>query len=466
MQDTTLVFTLFDADGILGREPVRLSLVAVPDQPPQVAVRLSGIGSAITPQARLPVSGHITDDYGIARLWFEYAIDRLPPAMADVLVLPKHPAEWTLTDKALDAGPLNVKASQKLLLALKAADLCDLPPARTPNVGASERWLLDVVAPEQLRAMLEAREVMLRWRFMGIVDEVTQTRDLLLRTRFGQTVGKGKADKKESPPAGKKVGYDEGSRRGLSQSSSDEGTRRGLSQFRAPCVAWSDENGTVPLGTSQAPPSPLLANRGWSEDVDPSPFVAPATAGQRRPATKPSERPEGAEPGEEAEPQEELSPQQQLDMQRSLAQQALETSRKNAQETLGVAEGFDDIRQQFMNNRIDSEALRKRLGAGIAEPLRKIADQMFPELERRLDALDLALADPQRGLECRGLAQAAQKQADNLLLAMQTVLNHMIEMLDYNQLVDSLRKIIEQQDQVYEQTKKRQDRRFRESLGR
>jgi hypothetical protein len=91
---------------------------------------------------------------------------------------------------------------------------------------------------------------------------------------------------------------------------------------------------------------------------------------------------------------------------------------------------------------------------------------MFPELERRLDALEGALADPRRGSECPQLAHLAQKQADDLLLAMQKVLKNMIEMLDYNQLVDSLRNIIKQQDQVYEQTKKRQDRLFRESLGR
>ena len=65
--DKTLLFTLLDSDGIRSREPVRLALAMVADEPPELAVRLAGIGSAVTPQARLPVAGNVTDDYGIAR---------------------------------------------------------------------------------------------------------------------------------------------------------------------------------------------------------------------------------------------------------------------------------------------------------------------------------------------------------------------------------------------------------------
>ena len=79
MKDTTLLFTLTDTDGIKGREPVRLVLVPLPDQPPQMAVQLDGIGTAVTPQARIPAVGRITDDYGIGRVWFEHAVDQQKP---------------------------------------------------------------------------------------------------------------------------------------------------------------------------------------------------------------------------------------------------------------------------------------------------------------------------------------------------------------------------------------------------
>ena len=81
--DTTLLFTLTDTDGLQSREPVRLMLVPTPDQPPQMSVQLDGIGTAITPQARVAVAGGISDDYGIGRVWFERAIDQQAQAVMD-----------------------------------------------------------------------------------------------------------------------------------------------------------------------------------------------------------------------------------------------------------------------------------------------------------------------------------------------------------------------------------------------
>ena len=54
-----------------------------------------------------------------------------------------------------------------------------------PNIGTSQQYVLDVVTPEQLRSMLEARELMLRRRFETIIEELTDTRDLLATCRAG-----------------------------------------------------------------------------------------------------------------------------------------------------------------------------------------------------------------------------------------------------------------------------------------
>ncbi len=62
--DQTLLCTLLDADGIRSRDPVRLSLGAVPDEPPQVNVQLEGISTAITPAARAACRGR-----DLRRLW-------------------------------------------------------------------------------------------------------------------------------------------------------------------------------------------------------------------------------------------------------------------------------------------------------------------------------------------------------------------------------------------------------------
>ena len=188
------------------------------------------------------------------------------------------------------------------------------------------------------------REAVLRWRFKAIVDEMTQTRDALLRTRFGQIAAPGKAKKKPSGRPGK----------------GPDNRRKTLRRGRGSPACGGHRRGRGSAGGRTSHP--------------------------------------GREPGEEAEPWR-SSPEQQLDLQHSLVQLAIQTGRKNAQEPLGVAEGFDDICLQLANNRMDSEGCG---GLGRASPpLHKIVEQMFPELERRLEALEAAVADPGRGPECR-----------------------------------------------------------------
>ncbi|HEX5500859.1 MAG TPA: DUF4175 family protein, partial [Thermomicrobiales bacterium] len=172
--DKLLSFTLEDTDGIKNRTPVQLSLAAVADEPPLVQVRLSGIGSAVTPQARLPLTGDLKDDYGVSRAWIEFVIDeqdsRRQPFAAD----PAGRNELAV-EEHFEVGPLSLKPGQKLLVGAQAADnrnLPEMPAESEPNIAAGERFLLDVVTPEQLRAMLESRELNLRQRFESILQEV------------------------------------------------------------------------------------------------------------------------------------------------------------------------------------------------------------------------------------------------------------------------------------------------------
>ena len=211
--DTTLLFTLSDTDGITAREPVRLALVSIEDRPPQLALRLGGIGQAITPGASLPAAGPITDDYGVDKLWFVYAIDDEQPAERPIDLPGDNPTEIDFR-AAMEVGPLKLVAGQKLLLAVKAADRRDL--GEGPNLGTSERWLLDVVTPEQLRGILEARELVLRQRFERIVQEVVESRDSLLRIDFDTPQPPDNADGSSGPtsaetaPAGAEPGDEPG----------------------------------------------------------------------------------------------------------------------------------------------------------------------------------------------------------------------------------------------------------------
>jgi hypothetical protein len=350
-KDTTLLFTLTDTDGICSRDPVRLILTPVADQPPRLAVQLDGIGSAVTPQARLPVAGLIDDDYGLDRVWFEYAREDRPMSPSEIRKFSDNRTQFRLSDAALELREMGLKPGDKISVCIKAADRCALD--RGPNVAAGERWLLDVVSPAQLRSMLESRELTLRQRFDGMIQEMTETRDLLARLDFSNK--------------------------------------------------------------------------------------AATTTGEDEPTT----------------------PERQQALRLLRVEGAATNCRKSTQEVMGLAEAFDDIRKQLINNRIDTEELKKRLQGGIADPLRGIGQKMFPELETRLESLRDGLDSPEKRV---GLRDRAQKQAVEILLAMQKVRDRMIELEDFNEAIELLRGIIQGQDQLREKTQQRHKEKIRELM--
>jgi hypothetical protein len=166
----------------------------------------------------------------------------------------------------------------------------------------------------------------------------------------------------------------------------------------------------------------------------------------------------GSEPGDE-EPADSQTRESAMRLLR--VQGAVVNCRKSAQEVLGVAEAFEDIRKQLINNRIDTEELKARLQSGIAEPLRAMVVEMFPELDRRLEKLQSALDDAQAG---PALRDQAQQQADNILLAMRKVLDRMIALEDFNEVVETLRGIIKAEEQLQKEVQQRHKQKIRELL--
>ena len=114
---------------------------------------------------------------------------------------------------------------------------------------------------------------------------------------------------------------------------------------------------------------------------------------------------------------------------------------------------FDAIRAELVNNRVDTEELKLRLKDGIADPLRRICGEMFPELERRLQKLQAELADPAAATAAR---DAAREQADAILLQMTQILDKMLELETFNEVLDLLRGIIDTQNEINRETKQKQ----------
>lgn len=386
--DMTLSFTLYDTDKIKSREPFRLALSATPDSAPQLQVRLKGISSAITPSARLPVNGEIRDDYGVAKGWFEYAIDE-KDVQEQAFVNPTKGNDKVEVSEAFEARDLELKPGQKLLIGTAASDEHDLPPEKKPHVGHGERFQLTVVTPGELRALLESRELNLRQRFETIISEVTETRETLTRLELGDPPAP--ADK----PAAKNA-----------EDKTNESDGKGVKDDKA--------------------------------------GIDPADAGD--------------------EPAAALTPEQLLAGRLLRVQGIVQNSQKSAQETAGVAVSFDEIREELINNRVDTEELRIRLKDYIADPLRQIAAESFPEFDNRLTRLQ-SLIQSKGGLkESLAAKTAAISQADALLVEMEKVRDKMLELESFNEAIDLLRAIISSQQQMNEQTKKQRAEKIKKLL--
>jgi hypothetical protein len=130
-------------------------------------------------------------------------------------------------------------------------------------------------------------------------------------------------------------------------------------------------------------------------------------------------------------------------------------------ETLGVADGFDDIVTELANNRIATEELNQRLGHGIADPLRIVASELLPTLDDRVQQLTEALESAE-GAD-QSLADAVI-QADLVVEEMQRILSRMLELESYNELVELLRTIVDEQQQLNEETKVRRREKLRSLL--
>lgn len=130
-------------------------------------------------------------------------------------------------------------------------------------------------------------------------------------------------------------------------------------------------------------------------------------------------------------------------------------------ETFGVAEGFDDIVTELANNRIATEELNQRLGAGIADPLRVVASELLPELDGRVQRVAEGLESSAEGE--KSLTDAVI-QADLVVEEMQRILSRMLELESYNELVELLRTIVNDQQQLNEETKVRRREKLRSLL--
>jgi hypothetical protein len=172
-------------------------------------------------------------------------------------------------------------------------------------------------------------------------------------------------------------------------------------------------------------------------------------------AAEAGESPASAEPGDTA-PADDRPPEVRVRERRVLrVQQALLQSSKSRQEVRGVAEGFASIREELINNRVDAKDHMERLDVHVYKPLVYITDEMFPELDRLLRDLEEKVDQPDPFVEA---APEAIAQTEKILIEIDKVLTNLERFEGYNELVELLRGIINEQQGLIDDTKSEQTR--------
>jgi hypothetical protein len=176
--DTLIRIHLEDSDGIGSPEPLKLTLNGIVDQPPVIEAALKGVGTAITRQARIPVTGTVRDEYGIAAVRFDYLVSDGPTEWQprELAAPPKGPTrefELHRSDsepyERFDVLPLDLQLKQKLTLSVMAVDGDTLDG---PNQQRSQKFVFTIVSVEELLSLLYAKELNLRKRFEQILSEL------------------------------------------------------------------------------------------------------------------------------------------------------------------------------------------------------------------------------------------------------------------------------------------------------
>ena len=370
-----LEITLHDTDGVYSDQPFRIAITALADRPPQVDMHLHGIGTSITPDARLPVMGDITDDYGVARAWFDVA-KAGNPSREFPFSINSRDAQTDILDireqRQHPTDPIELQPGDQMLLTIKAVDNYNLDDV--PHIGLSDTFELSVVTPEDLLSQLESRELELRRRFEQIIEEMTATRDSLVRVRS-------------------EVGQD----------SSSNGLR-------------DPEDTSNETGDNNTPND---------EEV-----VSPVTERSRS-----------------------------LHVLR--VQRGIQEIERSAREVYAVGVSFDDICEELINNRVDSHERIMRLKEQIADPLKLVADSQYPQLVLLLKQLESSLGESDQSVAVAG--QSVEK-ADQILLELDKVLQRMLDLETFNELVDMIRSLIKEQDQLLDETKTQKRKQARELL--
>lgn len=335
--DTNLQIDLEDEDQIYSPESTSVTITGIVDEDPVVDTRRTGIGTAITRMASIPIQGRLLDDYGVTDAWFGYRLNESgDEATQPLAILPSGQREFPLGDGAeiaverFNLIPLKLEEGDEINLGVYAQDGDVL---NGPHISHGEIFSFKIVSKDELLAKLNDREINLRLRFEQIESEIKDLRTLLVNQREAAA-----------------------------------------------------------------------------------------------------------------------SPQDNANSLNAFVERSLHQLRKNHTESRSVEVGFENLREEMVNNRVDTKELLERIDDGVITPLHELNEDAFLEADRKFGVLRLAIQ--QQG-EVLAATEETIPAVDAVLDQMARILAEMRDRGTFNDLIQNLQSIIERQEQLLEKTEEK-----------
>ena len=387
-----------DKTNITAQTPYRYFLGVIKDEPPEMGLKLEGIGSVITAKAKLPIETTVNDDYGAYKSAISVAASQRdlngenqlstsrdekskPPAsnlqdsdsaatdtstpnseVAAAIPLPDGSGQESVT------ADLRELIAEKLLPDLQPGFTIDLIGETQDRYDLGQRHLtrtqvirLPVVSDESLLAYLERRELSLRSRLEQTLDESRKLRD-------------------------------------------------SIAQFTSESTASRESESTSKEGSGST--------------------------------TQSESSTEASEPASVVNRDDQVR--------RLRIQQAILQSQKTRDELIGVAASLDDILLEMQNNRVDSADRQDRLGSGVRDPIQLIIEGSLQSLLDELKELQTASTNND---SISNSGDAAVAACERVILELTAVLEKMLDLESYNEILDLVRGLIEDQNNLTEDTK-------------
>ena len=153
----TVTVHLQDTEGVPPNQWMRFAVTSVPDRMPTVAARAEGIGSMITPNARIPFKVKATDDYAVTALGVDHEIlaEKEQPVKGSSPFPAIEERQVVEEEPALEIEPLKIVPERRLDVHIFAIDNDGL---HGPKKGYAATQSFLVVTPEKLLEEFLRRE--------------------------------------------------------------------------------------------------------------------------------------------------------------------------------------------------------------------------------------------------------------------------------------------------------------------